>query len=90
MTKKYRLYKACATFSFIQLSNYRDRLKVVLIHDHANITPEVMEHLREDIIQVISKYMIIDKNDMQVALENDENSVALVANIPVRKMKHFR
>ena len=49
-----------------------------------------MEHLREDIIQVISKYMIIDKNDMQVALENDENSVALVANIPVRKMKHFR
>ncbi|MDD6219005.1 MAG: cell division topological specificity factor MinE, partial [Selenomonadaceae bacterium] len=30
----------------------RDRLKVVLIHDHANITPEVMEHLREDIIQV--------------------------------------
>ena len=68
----------------------RDRLKVVLIHDHANITPEVMEHLREDIIQVISKYMIIDKNDMQVALDNDANSVALVANIPVRKMKHFR
>ena len=42
----------------------RDRLKVVLIHDRANISPEVMEHLRDDIIKVISNYMEINQQDM--------------------------
>ncbi len=66
----------------------RDRLKVVLIHDRANISPEVMEHLRDDIIKVISNYMEINQQDMEISLANDDDSVALVANIPVHKMKH--
>lgn len=66
----------------------RDRLKVVLIHDRANISPEVMEHLRDDIIKVISNYMEINQHDMEISLANDDDSVALVANIPVQKMKH--
>ncbi|MBR2215136.1 MAG: cell division topological specificity factor MinE [Selenomonadaceae bacterium] len=66
----------------------RDRLKVVLIHDRANVSPEVMDHLRSDIIRVISNYMEINQRDMEITLANDEDSVALVANIPVSKMKH--
>lgn len=68
----------------------RDRLKVVLIHDRANISPEVMEHLRDDIIKVISNYMEINQKDMEISLANDDDSVALVANIPVQKMKHSK
>jgi len=64
-----------------------DRLKVVLIHDRATISPEVMDKLRDDIIRVISNYMEIDKKDMEINLANDDDSVALVANIPVSKMK---
>ena len=64
-----------------------DRLKVVLIHDRASISPEVMDKLRNDIIRVISNYMEIDKKDMEINLANDDDSVALVANIPVSKMK---
>ena len=64
-----------------------DRLKVVLIHDRASISPEVMDKLRDDIIGVISNYMEIDKKDMEINLANDDDSVALVANIPVSKMK---
>jgi len=66
----------------------RDRLKVVLIHDRANISPEVMKMLKDDIIKVISNYMEINKQDMEITLANDETSVALVANIPVQRMKH--
>ena len=66
----------------------RDRLKVVLIHDRANISPEVMEHLRDDIIKVISNYMEINQNDMEISLADDDDSVALVANIPVSRMRH--
>ncbi|MDY6296126.1 MAG: cell division topological specificity factor MinE [Schwartzia succinivorans] len=65
-----------------------DRLKVVLIHDRANVSPDVMEHIKNDIIEVISHYMDIDKNAMEIALENDADSVALVANIPVNNMRH--
>lgn len=64
------------------------RLQMVLIHDRANVSPEVMEQMRDDIIKVISKYMVINKQDMELAFENDDNSVALVANIPVRRVKH--
>ena len=66
----------------------RDRLKVVLIHDRANISPEVMDNLKNDIIKVISNYMEINQTDMEISLANDDDSVALVANIPVARMKH--
>ena len=36
------------------------RLKFVLIHDRANVSPEIMEHIKNDIIKVISNYMEID------------------------------
>lgn len=66
----------------------KDRLKVVLIHDRANISPEVMQALKNDIIEVISHYMDINKNEMEISLENDDNSVALLANIPVNHIKN--
>ncbi|WP_296899578.1 cell division topological specificity factor MinE [uncultured Megamonas sp.] len=66
----------------------KDRLKVVLIHDRANISPEVMQAIKNDIIEVISHYMDINKNEMEISLENDDNSVALLANIPVNRIKN--
>ena len=66
----------------------KDRLKVVLIHDRANISPEVMQALKNVIIEVISHYMDINKNEMEISLENDDNSVALLANIPVNHIKN--
>ena len=65
-----------------------DRLKVVLIHDRANISPEVMDNLKNDIIKVISNYMEINQKDMEISLANDDDSVDLVANIPDNNMKH--
>ena len=66
----------------------KDRLNGVLIHDRANISPEVMQALKNDIIEVISHYMDINKNEMEISLENDDNSVALLANIPVNRIKN--
>ncbi|MBQ7496337.1 MAG: cell division topological specificity factor MinE [Selenomonas sp.] len=66
----------------------RNRLKVVLVHDRINISPEIMENMRNDIVKVISRYVDIDMNAMEMSLANDDESVALVANIPVSRMKH--
>ena len=68
----------------------KERLRVVLIHDRASVSPEIMERLKNDIIAVISHYMDVNKNDMEISLANDEDSVALVANIPVNNMRHGR
>ena len=66
----------------------KKRLQMVLIQDRASVSPEVMEKLRDDIIKVISRYMVINQSDMEISLENVEDSVALVANIPVQNMRH--
>ena len=66
----------------------RDRLKLVLIHDRANVSPEILDNIRRDIIAVISKYVEIDPKGMEFSLDDDNDSVALVANIPVTRLKH--
>ncbi|SNU95726.1 Cell division topological specificity factor [Megamonas hypermegale] len=68
----------------------KDRLKVVLIHDRANISPEIMQSIKNDIIEVISHYVDIDKSEMEISLENDSDSVALLANIPITRIKNIR
>ena len=68
----------------------KERLQVVLIHDRASISPEIMEKIKEEIIAVLSKYMNINRTEMEISLENDSDSVALVANIPVNSMRHAR
>lgn len=61
----------------------KERLQLVLIHDRSDISREVMENLRQDIIAVIRKYMEIDESRIELELEKEDRSVALVANIPV-------
>jgi len=66
----------------------RDRLQVVLVHDRASVSPKLMEQMQNEIIHVVSKYMEIDRRSVEISLANDDESVALVANIPVNRMKH--
>lgn len=68
----------------------RDRLKIVLIHDRASISPEMMQCIKNDIIEVLSRYMEINKNGAEVSLENDSDSVALLASVPISRLKSYR
>lgn len=65
----------------------KERLRLVLVHDRASISPHMLNKLKEDLIQVISNYMEIDESALEVNLSQDDREVALVANIPVVKMK---
>ena len=65
----------------------KDRLKIVLIHDRTDISPQLLDSLRNEIIQVLTKYMDIDKDKIEIDLDHDEKAVALVANIPVISIK---
>ena len=65
----------------------KERLRMVLVHDRASVAPHVWEALKTDLIRVISGYLDIDEASMDVQLQTDKDSVALVASIPVRRVK---
>lgn len=72
----------------------KDRLKLLLVSDRANCSPEMMEQIKNEIIQVISKYMDIDTEglDIQITQTESEGSngtiPALFANIPIKDIRH--
>ena len=68
----------------------KDRLKLVLVHDRASMSPEVMEALRRELIEVISKYVDVDNNNIEVELNDNNNQATLVANIPINQIKRNR
>ena len=71
-----------------------DRLKLLLVSDRANCSPEIMEMIKNDIIQVISKYMDIDTEALNIEItqtesDGDNGTVpAIYANIPIKDIKH--
>lgn len=71
----------------------KERLKLVLIHDRANVSPRFLEMLKADIIRVISDYMEIEEKEMEIELSKIRSSdgegmvPALIANIPIKKLK---
>lgn len=64
-----------------------ERLRLVLVHDRASMSPIIVDALKEDLIKVISEYMEIDTEALEVSFSRNRDSVALVANIPVLKIK---
>ena len=72
----------------------KDRLKLLLVSDRANCSPEIMELIKNDIINVIAKYMEIDSEGLDIQITQTEsdgengNVPALVANIPIKEVKH--
>jgi cell division topological specificity factor len=65
----------------------KNRLRLVLVQDRATLSPQVMEQLKSELIEVISRYLDIDEGDMRVELDTSDSSVALVASIPVKEVK---
>lgn len=65
----------------------KERLRLVLVHDRSSISPQMLNSLKEDLIKVITNYMEIDESALDVNLSQDDREVALVANIPVIRMK---
>lgn len=64
----------------------KERLRLVLVHDRSTVAPEVMDALKEELIEVISRYLEIEEDGLEVNLQRSDETVALVANIPVRQV----
>lgn len=70
----------------------KDRLKILLISDRADCSPEMMEMIKKDIIGVLSKYMRIDVNSTEIQITQAKNQgrnsriPSIRANIPILEL----
>lgn len=61
----------------------KERLQLVLVHDRINISPSVLDQMKDDLITVISRYVEIDPDGVQVTFTQSKRASRLTADIPV-------
>lgn len=61
----------------------KERLKLVLIHDRTNLSPESLESMKDELIDVISRYVEINPNAVHINMEQHGREQRLIADIPI-------
>lgn len=67
--------------------NACNRLKLVLMQDRTNLTPFLLEKMRGEMIEVLSKYVEMDKEALELNFEQEGEQMALMLSIPVLRAK---
>lgn len=65
----------------------KSRLKLIIAHDRASINPDMMQAMREEILDVVARYVEVDREEMEFSLSNDQRMTSLTANLPIRQIK---
>lgn len=65
----------------------KERLRLVLVHDRVDTSPQLVEELKNDMLKVLSKHMDFNEKNVEIHFAHTQDSVALIANIPINKMK---
>jgi cell division topological specificity factor len=68
----------------------KERLQLVLIHDRTDLPPGVMESMRDEIIDVISRHVAVDREEVQLKIQQDGRQQFLMAEIPIQASKRKR
>ena len=61
----------------------KERLKLVLIHDRSDISPGLLEAIKDEIIEVISRHIDVDPALVHIRLNAEGREQRLVADIPL-------
>lgn len=64
-----------------------NRLRLVLMQDRTNLTPRVLEQMRGELVDLLSKYLEMDKDLLELNFEQEGDQVALMLSIPVIRAK---
>ncbi len=65
----------------------KERLKVLLVHDRLRLNPAQLEVIRQEILEVVSRRLAIDEEQVQVSLTNTDGAEMLYANMPIKREK---
>ncbi len=62
----------------------KERLKLVLIHDRTDLTPKAVDQMKNELMEVISRYISIDPEAVRIDVTQDGREQRLVADIPIK------
>ena len=63
----------------------RERLQLVLAHDRSDLSTDLLDQMRREILEVVARYVEIDIDEGAVSLETEDRMTALVANLPIKR-----
>lgn len=61
----------------------KERLRLVLMTDHLELAPEMIEAMKRDLVDVISRFVEVDRDRIDVSFERQDRTLAMLANIPI-------
>jgi cell division topological specificity factor len=67
-----------------------DRLQSLVTHDRSGISPGKLEAVKEEMIDVISRYFVIEPGGVRIEISHDRDQQRLVADIPLASMRKRR
>lgn len=64
-----------------------NRLRVVLMQDRTNLTPELLQRMRKELVELLSRYVEMDKDALELNFDQEGDQMALMLSIPVIRAK---
>ena len=61
----------------------KERLQLVLVHDRSNLSPEQVQAMKDEILEVIARYVEFDRDKVHINLTNENRDSMLYAEIPI-------
>lgn len=61
----------------------KERLRLVLMTDHLELAPDMIEQMKRDLVELISRYVEVDRERIDVTFERQDRTLAMLANIPI-------